>query len=100
MKFSFRRKKNNDFLKTKAYIRKKYFLHSRDIRCNTEKGLISVILPVYNCGKYLEESVKSVLSQTYTNLELIIVERPEGERLLFFVVVERLCINGNSCFSL
>ena len=34
---------------------------------------ISVVLPVYNGSKTIEKAVKSVLSQTYENLELIIV---------------------------
>jgi glycosyltransferase involved in cell wall biosynthesis len=36
--------------------------------------LISVLLPVYNAGKYITDSVKSILDQTYTNFELIIVD--------------------------
>jgi glycosyltransferase involved in cell wall biosynthesis len=35
--------------------------------------LISVILPVYNAEKFLEESINSILGQTYTNLEVIII---------------------------
>jgi glycosyltransferase involved in cell wall biosynthesis len=35
---------------------------------------ISVIIPVYNSSKYLDECLKSVLSQTYTDLEIIIVD--------------------------
>lgn len=36
--------------------------------------LISVIVPVYNVEKYLERCVKSILRQTYTNLEIILVD--------------------------
>lgn len=35
--------------------------------------LVSVVLPVYNCETFLEDSIKSILNQTYTNLELIII---------------------------
>lgn len=35
--------------------------------------LISVILPVYNGEKYLEEAIQSILNQTYGNFEFIII---------------------------
>lgn len=34
---------------------------------------ISVVIPVYNVEKYLERCVESVVRQTYTNLEIILV---------------------------
>lgn len=36
--------------------------------------LVSVIMPVYNSAKYVEIAIKSVLSQTYRNVELIIID--------------------------
>ena len=36
--------------------------------------LVSVLLPVYNCEKFIEEAVQSVLNQTFSDFELIIIE--------------------------
>jgi len=36
--------------------------------------LVSIIMPTYNCGKFIEETINSVINQTYTNWELIIVD--------------------------
>lgn len=35
--------------------------------------LVSIIIPVYNVENYLEECINSVLSQTYDNIEFIII---------------------------
>lgn len=40
----------------------------------TAKDLISIVLPVYNGEKYLRESIDSILSQTYQNWELLILD--------------------------
>lgn len=37
-------------------------------------NLVSVIMPVYNSESFLEESIDSVLNQTYPNWELLIVD--------------------------
>lgn len=36
--------------------------------------LISVIIPVYNCEKYVEQAVNSVLSQPYKSINIIMVD--------------------------
>lgn len=40
----------------------------------TEQPLVSVILCNYNYGQFIAEAIESVLNQTYTNFELIIVD--------------------------
>ena len=39
-----------------------------------EKDLISVIIPVYKVEKYLEKCIESIIKQTYTNLQIILVD--------------------------
>ena len=34
---------------------------------------VSILLPIYNCEKYINESINSLLAQTYTDFELIII---------------------------
>ncbi len=39
-----------------------------------ENQLVSVILPAYNVANYLDDCLESIISQTYTNMEIIIVD--------------------------
>ena len=39
-----------------------------------KESLISIIVPIYNVQQYLDRCIKSIVSQTYHNLEIILVD--------------------------
>jgi len=39
-----------------------------------DRETVSVVMPSYNCARFISESIKSVIAQTYTDWELIIVD--------------------------
>lgn len=45
-------------------------------------NLVSVIVPVYNVEKYLEECLESVVKQTYTNIEILLMEGKSDDNSL------------------
>lgn len=38
------------------------------------KELVSIVVPVYNANKYIEDTVMSIMQQTYTKWELLLVD--------------------------
>ncbi|MES2513949.1 MAG: glycosyltransferase [Bacteroidota bacterium] len=37
-------------------------------------GLVSILMPSYNCQNYIRQAIDSILNQTYTNFELLIAD--------------------------
>ncbi|MBM6993653.1 MAG: glycosyltransferase [Prevotella sp.] len=52
-------------------------------------GLVSIIMPMYNSAKYVGEAIDSVLSQTYTFWELLVVD--DGSTDDSVQIVKRYC---------
>lgn len=38
------------------------------------KPLVSILLPMYNAESYIRDCIKSILSQTYENLEILVMD--------------------------
>ncbi len=76
-------------------------LCTNNININYDMPLVSCVMSVYNRYDFLRESVESILQQTYTNIELIIVlEKCENqlkiERILKSLNDNRIVIIKNS----
>ena len=58
--------------------------------------LLSVIVPVYNCETYIERCVESILSQTYKELEIILVDDGSSDQSSFIC---DLLVKRNDCIK-
>lgn len=61
-------------LEFKRELTRDLHLDFRGISIPCERGLVSIVLPVYNGERFVEEAIKSALAQTYRSFELIIVD--------------------------
>ena len=49
------------------------FLDLKSIKELSKNNLISVVFPIYNASVYIDESIESILNQSYSNFELILI---------------------------
>lgn len=70
--------------------------------------LISVIIPIYNAEKYLKKCLNSVVSQTYKNLEILLINDGSSDRSLdicyYFQDIDNriqifTCLNSGAAFA-
>lgn len=50
-----------------------------------DEPLISIIMPAYNCERYIEEAIHSVIKQTYQSWELIVIDDGSKDRTVRIV---------------
>lgn len=58
----------------KNYLLPSILKKMTDIYENKSNDLITIVIPVYNVKKYIERCIKSVINQTYKNIEIILVD--------------------------
>ncbi|MFT6407545.1 MAG: glycosyltransferase involved in cell wall biosynthesis [Arenicella sp.] len=61
--------------------------NSPELTREGELPLVSVVIPVYNVERYIEEALDSVLAQTYQNIEVLIVDDASPDKSISIVQV-------------
>jgi glycosyltransferase involved in cell wall biosynthesis len=64
----------NTALDTNADTAQTTSLTAKEFTANTEKPLVSVIIPTYNSASYIVESLQSIFKQSYENFEIIVID--------------------------
>lgn len=59
--------------------------------CDNTEEFVSIIMPTYKCGGFIEESIRSVQAQSYQNWELIVVDDCSNDDTIR--VVQKLQLN-------
>ena len=56
-------------------------------------SLISIIVPVYNVEKYLERCINSLISQTYNNIEILLID--DGSTDKSGKIIDEMCLKDD-----
>lgn len=62
------------------------------------KKAISVIIPCYNCEKYIRKTLESVINQTFKDFEVIIVN--DGSKDKSINIIEKILTESNTTFKI
>ncbi len=57
------------------------------------KHLVSIVVPVYNSEKYLEETIESILNQSYSDFEIILID--DGSTDLSGTICDEFALKDN-----
>lgn len=56
------------------------------MECNFREKLVSVVMTAYNTEEYIDEAIQSILNQTYTNYEFIIIDDGSTDHTLDIIM--------------
>lgn len=62
---------------------------------DNSKVLITVVVPVFNTEKYISRCIESIINQSYTNLEILIINDGSSDSSLS--IINEYCKNDNRC---
>ena len=58
--------------------------------------LLSVIIPNYNNSEYLKRCLDSIINNTYSNLEIIIIDDASTDNSVDIIITSKKVINDKS----
>ena len=76
-------------LKNSSYFSTKTIKNTSSFFTKMKNPLVSIVMPVYNGERFLEETINSILNQTFKNFELIIINDGSQDNTLKIIKKHR-----------
>lgn len=54
---------------------------------NESAPLVSIVIPLYNAENYIEETLLSIVNQTYSNYEVIVIDNASTDSSLSIIKI-------------